>query len=108
MGLDFTWTIRFGIITPLLIVVAVLLAGGGHGYFEPIIFIFPMSAISVIFFQEIKIGFALLALIQYPLYGFLIDQIKDETNRKLIAVLIIVFHILIAFLIWIYLPQNFI
>lgn len=102
------WTVRFGIITPILIVIAVFLAGGGHGYFEPIIFLFPFPSISILVFDEINLGFALIALIQYPIYGLLIDKIKN--NHKVMmrtGLAIILSHTSVAIVIYIFRPEHF-
>ena len=87
--------------------IVILLAGGGHGYFEPVIFLYPLTAISFFFFENQELGFGILALIQFPLYGFLIDKLGPRMTTKIITVLILVFHFSLAFFFWFFLPEGF-
>ena len=101
------WTVRLGITTPILIVIVVFLAGGGHGYFEPIIFLFPFPSISILVFDEINLGFALIALIQYPIYGLLIDKIKNKQEVIRTGLAIIISHTSVAIVTYILRPEHF-
>ncbi|MFV8345598.1 hypothetical protein [Flavobacterium sp. ZB4P13] len=103
MPKNLKWTLRFGMLTPILILIAIFLAGGGHGYFEPIFILFPFSCISIIFFNEINLLFIFIALIQYPIYGLLLDKMKVKN----IAFFIILAHLFLAITTYVLRPINF-
>lgn len=78
------------ILTPFLLLLVIFLMGGGHGYYEPAIVLFPTGLISFSLFDEIIIPFMVLAVIQYPVYGLLIDK---SNNKRKILWCIIGFHV---------------
>lgn len=104
--LKYKFTLILTALTPFLIVIAVFLSGGGHGYFEPLIFLFPFSAVSMLFFNEINLFFAMLSLVQYPVYGFIIERSKTR-KRKGAVLLIASIHISIAVVVYILSPEHF-
>ncbi len=101
----FRWTIIMTILTPLLIVVSIFLAGGGHGFYEPIIFLFPFSAISFIWFNKINFSFITMALLQYPIYGITIDSFRKKI--KFISLYLFFLHLTIALIAYAIRPEQF-
>jgi hypothetical protein len=93
------WTIRLSMITPLLLIMAMALAGGGHGWYEPAITLFPVGLVSILFLRTITIPFMILAILQFPFYGIILDKAGNKKRLKMTAFCILVFHFILAVLI---------
>ena len=93
---DYTWTIRGALITPVLLLIAFFSMGGGHGSYAPAIFLFPAGMLSIVVYQVIELPFMIAALIQYPLYGIILDrsQHKGITAGVLAAVHLLLFVVI--------------
>ncbi|RZK54153.1 MAG: hypothetical protein EOO91_16395 [Pedobacter sp.] len=91
--LKFKWTVILSILTPILLIITIIFMGGGHGNYQQAIVLFPTGLLSILMFNRIEIGFVIIAIIQYPLYGFLIDKATDK--KKMILILLL-FHIALA------------
>ena len=48
MTIKYKWTNRFALLTQVLLLISVMIIGGGHGYFEPAICLFPWATVSVV------------------------------------------------------------
>ena len=92
----FKWTIRAVLLTPVLLVLAIYLMGGGHGFIEPAIFLFPTGLVSILIFDSIELPFIILAVLQYPVYGWMIDSSR---NNRMSCYLIVAFHISLVIMI---------
>lgn len=66
--------------------------GGGHGTYVPTIILFPLGMIGTTFQDSITSPFVILGIIQFPLYGYLIDILKDNKRKYLI----LIFHIILV------------
>lgn len=102
----FMFTVVLSLITPLLILLAAYLAGGGHGSYETAIILFPWGLISIVFFSSIKLPFIILAIIQYPVYGLIIDKTLGTHNIKRAAMSIASIHLIFIMLILIFKGSN--
>ncbi|AKQ44581.1 hypothetical protein TH63_01290 [Rufibacter radiotolerans] len=89
-----------------MVLVALFLAGGGHGWYEPAIVLFPFGLISILLFKIITTPFIILAILQYPLYGFFIDLTEDFKKQKKVIISIVLLHIVLAVLILIFRGSN--
>lgn len=91
----FNYTWKGFILGILLSIPVIFIAGGGHGWLEPLIIVFPIvNLVGLIFTVDAPVDSLLTAflLIHYPLYGFLIDYFP---NRKAIVVSgIVFFHVI--------------
>lgn len=96
MAFTFKWTIKLILLTPVLLFIVVFLAGGGHGWYEPAIVLFPFGLISILFFRSIELPFIILAILQYPIYGLLIDTIGIRKSIKWTVISIALIHIVQA------------
>lgn len=92
------WTFRLSLLTIPLLFVAILFMGGGHGTYIPAMALFPFGLISTILFDRITTPFVVLAIIQYPFYGFIIDKARQTNKGKVVLSIIIVVHIILAVL----------
>jgi hypothetical protein len=93
---NYRWTIRLALLTPLLALISLFLMGGGHGWYTPTMALFPLGTLNVIWDDHLSIPLLLVGLLQYPLYGLLIDRAKSITQRRTHTILIIVFHLVLA------------
>lgn len=101
----FRTTIRLTVITPILIIVCVFLMGGGHGYYEPTFLVFPFATILFAFYDTLNLWFLLASLIQYPIYGLLIDKLSNKFKFMTFAIILV--HIAITILSYSIRPEAF-
>ena len=99
MTQSYRWTIRLSLLTIPLLFIAVFFAGGGHGTYIPAIGLFPFGLLSTLLFDRITIPFVALAIIQYSVYGFIIDRGTVINKSKIVLPLLIIVHILLAVII---------
>jgi len=102
MTLKYKWTARLSLLTPLLLFVAVLLMGSGHGWFEPAMFLFPLGTINTIWQNHLSLPFGVIALFQFPIYGFIIDKSRQHQKTTSVTLTILILHLLLATLILIF------
>jgi len=86
------------ILTILLLPLAVILTGGGHGYFEPLIFLFPFAALGFLIVGKMNLAFIILGLSQFSIYGYLLD--RQSGKIKLTVLVIIIFHLTLSAIIY--------
>ena len=96
---SYRWTIRLSLLTIPLLCIAVFFAGGGHGTYIPAMGLFPLGLLSTLFFDRITMPFVVMAIVQYPVYGFIIDKAIVTNKDKIILPLLLLVHILLAVLI---------
>lgn len=99
----YKWTILFILLTPVLIFVSFFLLLN-YGWIEPSILLFPFTAVQFIRITGMNSAFMIASLIQYPLYGLLIDSFDKIKNIKLLLVII---HIILAIASYLFIPENF-
>ncbi len=71
MAGPFKWMLVLSGIGLLYFLVAIVVAGGGHGSFVPLIIGFPWMTICTLWDSGITPFFWMLGLIQFPVYGLL-------------------------------------
>lgn len=91
-----TWTKRFAILTPVIMIIAIGTAGGGHGTPLPTLLCYPI----LFLFDVFKSGggpllWAVL-LGQFPLYGLIIDREKSTRGQLLATGLVILLHTILV------------
>ena len=74
----YRYTLLLSLLTPLLLLPVVFLMGGGHGYYTPAVVLFPFGMMGTVFQQTISPPFVILAIVQFPIYGFLIDRFENK------------------------------
>lgn len=99
----YKWTKRFLILTPIFLVIAVFLTGGGHGYFQPMFLIFPFATFTCIGNNALTLINLTLAIIQFPVYGILIDK---SNNKRMMSFIILIIHIVVSVIILKYANEN--
>lgn len=99
----YKWTIRFLILTPLLLLVAMIIAGGGHGFIQPIFALFPFATFQCIWSKDPSFINFIIAVFQFPIYGLCIDK---SSNKKKTWIIILTLHVLLAGLILVLASAN--
>ena len=100
----FKWTIWSVVLTPILMLLGVLLAGIIQAH-EPMIFLFPWAA-ATHYFGNWKLPFIVLAIVQTPIYGLIIDLHKKRFKVQYIAIPLVLLHITIATLVYVFRPDQ--
>lgn len=96
MAKSYRWTIILSILTIPLLIIAFFFAGGGDGTYLPAMGLFPFGLLGILFYNRITTPFILLSIIQYPVYGFLIDKATLVNKGKFILFILSIVHILLA------------
>lgn len=98
------WALLLALLTPLLLILAVYLAGRDYGLSWPAILLFPWPLIGTLLpnSESITTLMMLVALLQYPVYGFLLDFTKDALRfkRTLATITLIHFSLVVVLLIF--------
>lgn len=76
--------------------------GGGHGTYVPAIMIFPFGLISFVLFDKLITPFVILAILQFPIYGLLVDYSISKGKKQIVVSSIFIAHIIVAIVIFIF------
>jgi hypothetical protein len=93
----YKWTFTLTLLTIPLLFIAVLFMGGGHGSYKPAIILFPFGLIGILLSDTITLPFIILGVIQYPVYGFIIDKVKATNKIRFVLPLLLFIHTFLAF-----------
>jgi hypothetical protein len=97
--MKFTWTERLTIITPLVMLISIMTAGGGHGTPLPTLLCYP----GLFLFDIHDSGGGPLVwtilLGQFPMYGFLIDLGKFGARHYLTTGLVVIIHLALVLIV---------
>jgi hypothetical protein len=86
-------TLAFILITPVLLFLIILLAGGGHGTYWLAKTLFPWTMMSTAVTREIVQPFIALGIAQYPLYGVVLDVARATGRFKPAALTLAAAHV---------------
>ncbi|MFO0962634.1 MAG: hypothetical protein U0625_06965 [Phycisphaerales bacterium] len=70
------------IITPFALLLAVVSAGAGHGDYVLAKLLFPFTMLSSLVFRSITVPFILLAVVQFPFYGWIVAAGSQSSTRR--------------------------
>lgn len=73
--------------------------GAGHGTYIPAMGLFPFGMLGVLLQDRISLPFIIVAILQYPLYGFIVDKSNSSRQLKLSLLTVLLIHIILATLI---------
>ena len=79
-------------------VVAVFLAGGGHGTYFPAKVFFPYTMVSTGILVKITPPFIVLACVQFPLYGVILSIANTRGDLRPVAGRLVIIHIIAVIL----------
>jgi hypothetical protein len=81
------------VFTFLAIPICMFAMGAGHGTYLPATLIFPTAMLIAILAGQINSIAMLVALIQYPLYALILNNMKSNQSRGIAASIIVAVHI---------------
>ena len=93
---QYKWTITLTLLAIPLLCIAVFFMAGGHGTYKPAILLFPFGLLGVLLSDTITLPFIIAAIIQYPVYGFIIDKAKASNKIQFIIPALLIIHIVLA------------
>ncbi|RYE53682.1 MAG: hypothetical protein EOP48_13875 [Sphingobacteriales bacterium] len=99
MATNYKWTIRFSILTPVLVLICIILMGGGHGWYAPAVVIFPWATLNTAWQDHLSEPFMMAGAFQFIVYGVLFDKSSGRNNESLVTASILLSHIILAALI---------
>lgn len=81
-------SLAFVAVTPVLLFIAVLAAGAGHGTYYAAKILFPYTMASTAFTGGVVQPFIAAGIVQYPLYGVILDWTRsvDRFRAGLLAI----------------------
>jgi hypothetical protein len=71
-------------------------AGGGHGTYLPAKILFPFAMLAGVFGHSISPPYVVLAIVQFPLYGFLLGAVFRSRRFALCVVILSCAHFAVA------------
>ena len=95
------------IATPLFLLAAVASAGGGHGGYLLAKILFPFTMLSTLVFGSIVVPAMAVAILQFPIYGFILSKASLKGNLLTLSVALLVTHILGVVACFILVSDNF-
>ncbi|MBX2930730.1 MAG: hypothetical protein KF781_02145 [Chitinophagaceae bacterium] len=78
---------------------AIFAMGAGHGTYIPAMGLFPFGMLGVLLQDKISLPFIIIAILQYPMYGFIVDKANSSRQLRLSLLIVLLTHILLATLI---------
>jgi hypothetical protein len=80
------------IATPVALLLGFMSAGMGHGDYFVATLLFPYTMLSTGVFEEIILPFVLLALVQFPAYGFIIGRANERRQAGRVGLYVLAAH----------------
>jgi hypothetical protein len=80
----------------IAVIVAVITAGAGHGTYVPAEILFPYTMLSTAFLGRVTAAFAIVALVQFPLYGALVGSVRSSRLRLRAVAILVAIHVAVA------------
>jgi hypothetical protein len=99
------------VVAPICLVIAVAYAGMGHGSYLWALIFFPYTMLSTRFFGSIPTFFALLAIAQFPIYGFILGSANVKGRFRRTALILLTIHVLTIGIMWgasLYQPRDYV
>ncbi|MEQ1646103.1 MAG: hypothetical protein ABL959_21810 [Pyrinomonadaceae bacterium] len=90
--------IVFLLLTPFALLAGFISGGAGHGDYFVAKFLFPYTMLSTIPFGYITDFFLIFALVQFPLYGFVLGMINQRARLIPPLIAILLLHTSVALL----------
>ena len=95
------------VVTPIALLLGVGSGGAGHGNYRLAMILFPYTLLSTTIFNSITLPFIVLALIQFPVYGFVLGSANEQGRFLSIGIILCVFHGLAAMVMFLIANENF-
>jgi hypothetical protein len=94
-------------VTPVFLYLGIASGGAGHGHYLLAKILFPFTMLSTRAFGSIVAPFILLAIIQFPLYGFILGSANVKGRMFLSFIGVFLIHLLAASACFVVLSENF-
>ena len=95
------------IVTPIALILGVGSAGAGHGNYRLAMILFPYTLLSTSVFDSITPPFIILAIIQFPIYGFALGYAYEKGRVLSMSIVLCVVHGIALAAIFLVANQNF-
>jgi hypothetical protein len=89
----YKWTLMYSSFTPSLLVFSIFYMGGGHGTYSFAKISFPFGMLGTLFNKEITDFFMILGLLQFTIYGIIIDKSR---NQPISVLMIFILHFILV------------
>lgn len=99
MTTKYKWTIKLSLLTPLLLTMAVFAMGAGHGTYIPAMGLFPFGMLGIIWQDTISLPFIIISVLQYPMYGYIIDKVILTKQTKFAIPGLLLIHLILVVII---------
>lgn len=93
--------------TPLVLLAAVASAGAGHGNYLLAKILFPFTMLSTLVFGSLIAPAIVLAVFQFPFYGFILGRANVKGSLRLRAAVLLLIHVLAVAACFILIGDNF-
>jgi hypothetical protein len=97
------YTVAAVVLTPLFVIAAILTVGGGHGGYSVTKLLFPYTMISTHFTGNITYPAMGVGLLQFLVYGLLLDRV----STRQVALGILGLHLMAVWLAFVYAHPSF-
>ena len=94
-------------LTPVFLMVGFLSAGAGHGHYLFAKVLFPFTMLSTVFLDSITLPFLLLALVQFPVYGFIMGLANVRGHLRESTIAISIAHLFAVIACFAFIGENF-
>lgn len=95
------------LVAPIALLTAIASAGGGHGHYLAARLWFPFTMVSTYFLDSITPPFIVLAVLQYPAYGWIAGRAVSHQKTRTALLMILVLHVGIALMLCLKPPLDF-
>jgi hypothetical protein len=95
------------IVTPFFLYLGIASGGAGHGNYLLAKILFPFTMLATEAFGSIVAPFILLAIIQFPLYGFILGAANVKGRILLSSIGLLLIHLLAASACFVIVGENF-
>lgn len=87
--MKFKWTLRLTLLTPLIMLISIVTAGGGHGTQVGLLLFYPVC---LLFDGDVEPFVWMILIGQFPIYGLIVDIGIRISKESLAVGLVVLFH----------------
>ena len=80
------------VVTPIALLLGIGSAGAGHGDYLLAMILFPYTLLSTSLFNSITAPFIVFAIVQFPIYGFVLGYANERGRLVSMSLLLSVVH----------------
>jgi len=95
------------LVTPIFLYLGIASGGAGHGHYLLAKILFPFTMLSTRAFGSIVAPFIVLAIVQFPIYGFILGKANLKGRMFLCSIGVLLIHLLAATACFLIVDENF-